>query len=203
MCARREAPGCGSCPAGGTCRSTTPSWGTAPDTPAWPGTWQGKPPGSSCWQCTVTSWSRLEQLGLCTAFLAGVQAAGTEHLWSLASLCGSLRPYPNRGAVCMASCPTAEPTAGPQTKRPAGHLPWLTLHPSVLPASRGCIHHHLTQSGYVQSEHPYLGLTNVLAQTQSSSLECLTGALGTGFPSWLGRFLESCGSFSAPGGDRA
>lgn len=106
-------------------------------------------------------------------------------------------------AVCMASCPTAEPTAGPQTKRPAGHLPWLTLHPSVLPASRGCIHHHLTQSGYVQSEHPYLELTNVLAQTQSSSLERLTGALGTGFPSWLSRFLESCGSFSAPGGDRA
>lgn len=137
LCARREAPGCGSCPAGGTCRSTTPSWGTVPHTRVWPGMWQGKPPGSSCWQCTVTSWSSLSQLGLCTVFLQQFRQQGLSICGRFPAMCWPLRAYPNCGVMCMASCPTAEPTAGPQTKGPAGHLPWLTFHPSVLPASRG------------------------------------------------------------------
>lgn len=77
----------------------------------------------------------------------------------------------------------------------------LSIHLCFLQAEAASSH-HLTQSGYIQSEHLYLGLTNVLAQAQSSSLEHLTGTLGTRFPSWLDRVLESCG-FSAPGEDRA
>lgn len=59
ICARdpsilcRPQPGCVSSPAGGTYRSTWPSWTIKPSTPAWPAMWPAKPHGSLIWRSTV------------------------------------------------------------------------------------------------------------------------------------------------------
>lgn len=64
---------------------------------------------------------------------AAVQAAGTEHSALLSS-----HFWPLGHAQTVGSCAWPHgPLRSPQTEGPAGHLPWLTLHLSVLPASKG------------------------------------------------------------------